>query len=95
MSTKPTHASKATDHPSLSTIRAKSAVGIDGEDATHYFDSVRQTVYVVRGSHIEHVESIGDRSLTEWVAYVETARGWETLWFTPGGLSALLSEGSD
>ena len=66
----------------LETVVQKPVVGIDDDGATHHFDAVRQTVYVVRGAEIERIQRLDGRSLSSWVDYVGTERGWGDLRYT-------------
>lgn len=68
--------------PRLERVAQKPIVGIDGDGATHHFDAVRRTVYVVTADDIQRTEPLGARPLSAWVAYVAEQRGWRDCRYT-------------
>lgn len=52
-------------------------VGVDTEGREHYFSRIRNAVTVLDadGAH-EHTQSLGERSLRSWMAFIEQEWGW-------------------
>jgi hypothetical protein len=67
------------DNLELETVVKKPIIGIDNHGATHHFDQVRRTIYVIFDAEIEYTESLDSRHLSEWMAY---QRGWDDLRYT-------------
>jgi hypothetical protein len=78
--------------PTLTDLRHKSLVGVDGRGREHRYCQVRRTVYVLDGDEIAHAEALTERPMREWVAYVESVCGWETLFWSPGSVYDKLAE---
>jgi len=96
MSTQPTRRQEdigtERKRPSLRDVRAKNQVGTDAAGREHYWDSVRQCVWVVADDAIVYRQPLRHRSLEDWVSHIETERGWETLFYTPGSVFDRLAE---
>ena len=67
--------------PTPADIRLMDHIGTDSHDMDHYLSRPRQTIYVLDGDRVEHTESVADRTVADWVAYVAAARGWEDCHF--------------
>jgi hypothetical protein len=52
-------------------------VGVDTEGREHVFSRIRNAVTVrdADGEH-EHTQSLGERSLADWMAFIEQEFGW-------------------
>jgi hypothetical protein len=52
-------------------------VGVDTEDREHVYSRIRNAVTVLDadGTH-EHTQSLGERSLSAWMASIEQEFGW-------------------
>lgn len=75
-------AEKAADSTDIQTAFPAGTIrlGIDSEGAVHYVSRIEDIVFVVTPEEtIELQESLDGRSLEDWIDYVETERGWETL----------------
>jgi hypothetical protein len=53
-------------------------IGTDSDGMTHYLSRPRQRIYVLDGDRVHHEEDIAERTVGDWIAYVRSARGWET-----------------
>lgn len=66
---------EGTDPPSDAT-----KLGVDGEGSTHYYSRIADAVAVQAPSGtVERRESLEDRQLATWIAYVDDKRGWSEL----------------
>lgn len=70
------------ESPRLEIVARKPVVEIDDDGATHYFDNIRRTIYVVAAGEIEHTEPLGAHHLRRWVQYVADQRGWRECRYT-------------
>lgn len=54
-------------------------LGVDTDHSSHVYRTTDETVHVVdaHGAR-EHRESLGSRSVHDWMDYVATKRGWTT-----------------
>ena len=65
-------------------IASRRLLGIDTQGLEHRFDMVARTLYILDEGDVIHAKEIGDRSLGDWVAFVEAeCGGWETLHYSP------------
>jgi len=70
-------------------------IGTDAEGATHEIDPADRTVYVHRDGDVEHTEALDDQPVMDWVAYVESERGWDDLRYVDdplGGIPSAVKE---
>lgn len=73
-----------------STDLPRGLIGIDAEGARHEIDPMTRTVFVHREGHVEHTEELGERDVTEWVAFVDERRGWDDLRYVDDPLAGLV-----
>jgi hypothetical protein len=53
-------------------------IGTDAEGRSHHYYRPADAVVVYHGRDLERVEFLNGRDVREWVAFVETRRGWES-----------------
>ena len=64
-------------------IASRRLLGIDAQGREHRFDMVARTLYVLDDGAVVHAKDIGDRSLADWVAFVEQeCGGWDSLHYS-------------
>jgi hypothetical protein len=68
--------------PDAETIRRMAQLGLDAEGREHYWSAPRQRLYVIDGDAVAHVETIDDRPLSDWVAFIEQSCGWTDLFWS-------------
>lgn len=59
-------------------------IGTDRNGAIHYIDPRKETVYVVANDRIKIEQDVSDRSVGEWMGYVEKERGWANRRYSSG-----------
>jgi hypothetical protein len=64
-------------------------IGVDAEGARHEIDPTTRTVFVHREGDVEHTEALGERDVSEWVAFVDERRGWDDLRYADDPLAGL------
>jgi hypothetical protein len=55
--------------------------GIDKTGAAHRYDAVTDTLVVTRDEEVVHETELGDRSMDEWIDFIDQKRGWIDQWF--------------
>jgi hypothetical protein len=53
-------------------------IGIDTEGCDHIFSRIRMTVTVLNDGTVVRTQSLADCSLSDWMAYIDDNRGWES-----------------
>lgn len=92
MATKEPIGQEGIDTPGLRAVREQSQVGVDARGREHYMDSYRQCVWVVEDETVIWRQSLANCELADWVRHIESVRGWETLFWSPGTMYDRLAE---
>jgi hypothetical protein len=53
------------------------ALGVDADGCWHTYRTDTETILVTDETGIRHVERLGGRHVSDWVAFVEDRRGWQ------------------
>lgn len=80
------------DNTDLESIEQHDHLGTDATGADHYWDKASRTIYVVADGAIDHEQSIDDRPLSDWIAYIRERRGWLNCKFATGGFAEIVAE---
>jgi hypothetical protein len=89
MSDTQTPAQERADTTDRTDVR-RGLIGLDAEGGVHEIDPTTRTVYVRGHDSVEHTEALGERDVSEWVAYVDEQRGWNDLRYVDDPLAGLV-----
>lgn len=61
--------------------RRAPALGVDAEGATHRYAERDGTIYVTANDEVVHDQPLDDATVGDWIAHVESDRGWTAVWW--------------
>jgi hypothetical protein len=70
-----------TDEQNSTDARLVGIFGIDQTGAAHRYDAVQDWLVVTRDEEVVHETSLDDRTMDEWIAFIDQERGWADEWF--------------
>jgi len=71
-------ATNATTTQNRTAVRpAYITLGRDETGASHVYRTTDETVHVVADGERTHRQDLGDKSVDEWMGYVDARRGWD------------------
>lgn len=68
-------------------------LGVDEAGRDHYHDPMSARVWAARGDDVVHTTSLGERTIVDWVLFVDEDCGWDDRQDVELGLGTGLLEG--